>query len=38
MIASPVAPGVVESEVLAITLRTVEGKLRITWPEGSAEI
>lgn len=34
----PKSDGSVESEVLGITLRTVAGKLRITWPEGSADI
>ena len=30
--------GVVESEVLGVQLATVEGKLRITWSDGSADI
>ncbi|MFC4945730.1 Uma2 family endonuclease [Pseudonocardia sp. GCM10023141] len=34
----PKPDGSVESEVLGIELRTVEGKLRIGWPEGSADI
>ena len=35
---SPDASGTVESEVLGIRLATVDDKLRITWPEGSADI
>jgi hypothetical protein len=35
---SPDTSGSVESEVLGIRLATVDGKLRITWPEGSADI
>jgi Uma2 family endonuclease len=37
----PVQPGpdgVLESEVLGITLRTVDGKLEITWEAGSATV
>lgn len=34
----PKSDGSVESEVLGIELRTVDGRLRITWPEGSADI
>lgn len=37
----PVQPGpdgVIESEVLGITLRTVDGKLEITWDGGSATV
>lgn len=34
----PTSDGSFECEVLGITLRAVEGKLRITWPDGSAEI
>ena len=35
---SPDASGAVESDVLGIRLATVDGTLRITWPEGSADI
>jgi Uma2 family endonuclease len=38
MLMSPDSSGSVESEVLGIRLATVDGKLRITWPEGSADI
>lgn len=38
MLMSPDASGSVESEVLGIRLATVDGTLRITWPEGSADI
>ncbi|MEJ3659072.1 Uma2 family endonuclease [Actinomycetes bacterium KLBMP 9759] len=34
----PDTEGAFTSTVLGITLRSVAGKLRITWPEGSAEI
>jgi Uma2 family endonuclease len=37
-IVSTDASGAVTSDVLAISLATVDGKLRITWPEGSADI
>lgn len=32
------ASGAIVSDVLGISFATVDGKLRITWPEGSAEI
>jgi Uma2 family endonuclease len=38
MLMSPGPSGTVESDVLGIQLATVDGKLRITWAEGSADI
>lgn len=35
---SRAADGDLESEVLGVRLRTVEGRLRITWTDGSAEV
>ena len=34
----PGADGGLVSEVLGITLRTIDGRLEITWPEGSAAV